>query len=143
MQETKAPIVKLIKLILVNHHRRLTAMKEDKKTLIFPILVIVVGVGWLLTTIGVAPGINWIWTLGLAVVGLLALGVGGVDKATIVVGPFFIIASCLSVLRQSDRLKADLEVPILVIVAGILLLIARTPAIPVPKWISQDSQQAE
>ena len=113
-------------------------MKSDKKTLLLPILLITVGAGWLLTTLGVCPGIDWVWTLGLAVVGLLTFAVGGFDKVTVVVGPFFILASCLSILRQTDRLNLDVEVPILVIVAGILLLVARIPAIPIPKWIVED-----
>jgi len=110
-------------------------MKPDKKTLLLPILLIAVGVGWLLTTLGVAPGIDWVWTLGLAVVGLLAFVVAGFDKVTVVVGPFFVLASCLSILRQTGRLRLDIEVPILVILAGVLLLIARSPAIPVPGWL--------
>ena len=113
-------------------------MKPDKKTLIPPVLLMTVGTGWLLTTLGVAPGIDWLWTLGLAIVGLLTFAVGGFDKVTVVIGPFFIIASFLSILRQTGRLRPDVEVPILVIVAGVLLLVARAPAIPVPKWIIQD-----
>jgi hypothetical protein len=107
----------------------------DKKSLIVPILLITIGAGWLLTTLGIAPGIDWVWTLGLAVVGILAFVVGGFDKVSVVVGPFFIITSCLSVLRQTGRLKLDVEVPILVITGGVLLLIARHPAIPIPKWM--------
>lgn len=112
-------------------------MKTDKRTLVIPILLIVIGAGWLLTNIGVAPGINWCWTLALAAVGLLSFAVAGFDKVTVVFGPFFILASCLSVLRQAGYLQVDVEVPILVIIAGVLLLIARTPAIPIPKWIIQ------
>ena len=111
-------------------------MKPDKKTLMLPILLIAVGAGWLLTTLGIVPGIDWVWTLGLAAVGLLTLAVGGLDKVTVVIGPFFILASCLSILRQTNRLRLDVEVPILVIAAGILLLVARSPMIPTPSWIA-------
>ena len=113
-------------------------MKPDRKTLLLPILLIAVGTGWLLTTVGFVPGIDWVWTIGLAIVGLSAFVVGGFDKVSVVIGPLFIFASCLSVLRQTGRLHFNVEVPILVIAAGILLLIARTPAIPVPKWIVQE-----
>lgn len=113
-------------------------MTPNRASLILPILLITVGAGWLLTTLGVAPGIDWIWTLGLAVAGILAFATGGVDKFTIVVGPFFIIASFMSLLRQTGRLRFDTEVPMLVILAGILLLIARSPAVPLPRWIIQD-----
>ena len=115
-------------------------MKAEKKTLILPILLITVGTGWLLTTLDVAPGIDWVWTLALAVVGLLTMAVGGIDKVSIVVGPFLIIAGCLSVLRQTGRVHMDIEVPILVIVAGVLLLVARTPAVPIPEWIVQETK---
>jgi hypothetical protein len=117
-------------------------MKLDKKSLALPILLMTVGTGWLLTTLGVAPGVDWIWTLGLAIVGLMTFVVGGFDKVTAVVGPFLIIASCLSLLRQTERLRIDIEIPILVIIAGALSLIARMPAIPFPKWITQDSKSS-
>jgi len=110
-------------------------MNADKRTLLLPILLITVGCGWLLSNLGVTPDINWLWTLGLAVVGVLAFALGGVDKFTVVVGPFFIFASILSILRQSGRLDVNIEIPVLVITAGALMLIARVPAIPVPRWI--------
>lgn len=116
-------------------------MKSDKKTLLLPVLLIAVGVGWLLTSLGIAPGIDWIWTLGLAAVGILTLAIGGIDKFTVVVGPFFILASCLSLLRQTERLPLNVEVPILVIAAGILLLVARSPAIPPAKWLVENLRE--
>jgi hypothetical protein len=59
---------------------------------------------------------------------------------TVVIGPFFIVASSLSVLRQTDRLPLDVEVPILVILVGILMLIARSAAVPIPKWLDLPGQ---
>lgn len=107
---------------------------SDKKTLLLPLLLITLGTGWLLTTLGFAPKVAWIWTLGLAGTGLLTFVVSGIDKVSVVIGPFFIIASCLSVLRQTGRLELNIEVPILVIVIGALLLVARLPTIPMPDW---------
>ena len=86
-------------------------MTSDNKTLIVPLLMIAVGAGWLLSAIGVAPDIDWVWTLGLAVVGLLTFAVGGFDKMTVVVGPFFLLASMISVLRQSGRLPRKEGLP--------------------------------
>jgi len=110
-------------------------MNTHTRTLIPPLLLIAVGTGWLLTTLGIAPGIDWVWTLGLAAVGTLTFVVGGFDKVTFVLGLFFFITAFLSVLRQTGRISLDVEVPILVIVSGILLLIARHPLIPIPSWI--------
>jgi hypothetical protein len=118
-------------------------MSIDRKTLVVPILLITLGVGWLLTTLGVVPGVDWAWTLGLAVVGVLAFALSGVDKVTIVVGPFFIIASCLSLLRQTDRLATNTEVPILVIAAGVLLLGAHCPIIPMPGWLTRQNDRSK
>jgi hypothetical protein len=111
------------------------------KTLIVPILLITFGVGWLLTTIGVAPPIDWVWTLGIAVVGVLAFALGGVDKVTVVVGPFFLLAAFLSILRQTDRLSIELEVPILIIAIGVLMLVARLPGVPAPAWLVQSNER--
>ena len=113
-------------------------MESNSKTLIVPLLMIAVGSGWLLSATGLAPKIDWVWTLGLAMVGVLTFAVGGLDKFTIVTGPFFLIASVISVMRQSGRLAIEVEVPILVILMGVLLLIARSPSIPAPSWVTPE-----
>jgi hypothetical protein len=118
-------------------------MNSSKKTLAIPLLLITVGTGWLLTTLDVAPGIDWVWTLGLAVIGVLAFAMSGLDKFTVVVGPMFILASCLSVLRQTERLDFDVEVPILVITLGCLLLVARSANLPTPDWIVLDENSKQ
>ena len=51
-----------------------------------------------------------------------------------VIGPFFLLASLLSVFRQTSQLSVDMEVPVLVTSIGVLLLVARLPAIPKPDW---------
>lgn len=115
-------------------------MGSKKTTLLLPVFLIVVGIGWLLTTIGVAPGIDWIWTLGLTAAGAMAFVLGGFNKVTVVVGPFFILAGSLSILRQTDRLSLDVETPVLVITAGILLLCAHLPSVPTPDWVLPESK---
>ena len=114
-------------------------MNEDKRTLVVPILLITVGSGWLLTVMEILPGINWIWTLGLAVIGICTFPVAGYNKFSFVAGPFFILASLLSVLRQMGRLPLDYEIPVLVIALGALMLVARSPGIPVPEWLEKPS----
>jgi hypothetical protein len=113
-------------------------MKSDKWSLIAPLFLIAVGSGWLLTSFGIMPGVDWIWTMGLAMVGFGTFAVSGIDKVSIVLGSFFGLASVLSVLRQTGAIQIDVELPILVICAGVLLLLARTPAIPFPQWVIQE-----
>ncbi len=109
-----------------------------------PIVVIAVGIGWLLTVHGVLPGVNWIWVIILGVAGLLVPALGGIDKGTMVVGPFLLLATILSLLRQTDRLSIDTEVPLLVIGFGASLLVVQLSPLPPPKWLydppSDDSE---
>jgi hypothetical protein len=117
--------------------------KSPRGPLILAILIITVGVGWLLTAWGYAPGINWIWTLGLGAIGVLTFILsGGIDKLSIIVGPFFLVGSILSVLRQTEQLKIDIELPILVILIGLLIFIAQLSIIPLPKWVGPLSDAA-
>ena len=113
-------------------------MIDRRHSIAAPLLIITVGTGWLLTAHNVIPGVNWIWVLGLAVVGVLILVVGGLDKVTAVVGPFLIIATVFSLLRQTERISIDTEVPSLVIVAGVLMLVVRFLPLPAPKWLLED-----
>jgi len=100
------------------------------------LLIMTLGVGWLLTAEGVGPGINWVWTLGLGIIGVLVFVVsGGIDKLSIVIGPFFLIASILSILRQTSQIRIDLEMPVLVIAVGALLLLAQWPGVVAPRWL--------
>jgi hypothetical protein len=113
----------------------------NRNPIILAILIITMGVGWLLTVMNVIPGINWIWTLALAVVGLLTFIInGGLNKYSVVVGSFFLIASIISVFRQSGHIAMNVEVPILFILFGVLLLVAQHPAIPFPAWFVAPNQ---
>src|SRR5262245_56873995 len=107
--------------------------KFPKGPLALSLLIIVVGVGWLLTAQHYLD-IDWVWTLALGAVGILTFSLSGFDKLSIVVGPFFIAASILSILRQTDRLGPDIEAPILVIIVGALFFVALLPVIPPPTW---------
>ncbi|MDA0836078.1 MAG: hypothetical protein O2955_20830 [Planctomycetota bacterium] len=117
-------------------------MNPAKLTLLLPILLITVGTGWLLTALEIAPNIDWIWTLGLLIVGVMTFVLGGFDKATFVVGGFFIIASSMSVLRQTGRITLNIEVPVLVIASGVLMIFARSSKIPTPGWVQDSPPQS-
>lgn len=116
-------------------------MNTPRKQLIVPILIILLGVTWLLNVLKIVPGVDWIWTVGLAAVGIIALVLGGINKLSVVVGPFFIIASICSVLRQTGRLELDREVPILTIVLGFLLLLAQITNIPSPEILKPEDKK--
>jgi hypothetical protein len=110
-------------------------MTGNAKALATSIMIITLGVGWLLTVHKIMPGVNWIWILGLGVMGLLILVVGGVDKITVVIGPLLITATFLSLLRQTGRISIDTKVPSLVIAFGTFMLLANLLPVPLPRWI--------
>lgn len=110
-------------------------MQQDRTSLILGLLLVAVGGGWLLGSLGFIPSVDWAWSLGLAVVGILAIVLSGFDKVSFVVAGFFSLASFLSVLRQAGVMKLEVEVPVLVLAAGLLLIAARSEAIPLPRWI--------
>ncbi|GIW95441.1 MAG: hypothetical protein KatS3mg110_3482 [Pirellulaceae bacterium] len=55
-------------------------MQPNKKSLFVSVLLIALGAGWLLTTLGIVPEVIWIWTMGLAALGILAFIISGFDK---------------------------------------------------------------
>ena len=61
-------------------------MDSRKTTIASAVAIIALGVAWLLNNVGVLPAVEWVWTLGLAVTGILIVAIGGLDKATGVVG---------------------------------------------------------
>ena len=135
--------------------------KGSKKPVVLALLIITLGVAWLLATLAdvpginrvlalslgfmppgwdakqVAPGVNWGLTLSLGIVGVMAFVVSsGVDKVNIVVGPYGLFLSLLLLLRPSKLLSLDAEIPISVIVIGVLMLISQFQVIPLPKWFT-------
>jgi hypothetical protein len=114
----------------------------DKKLLV-PILTIIVGVAWLLNVLGIMPGVDWLWSIGLATVGILTIVLGKTNKTTIITGPFLLVDSLCSILRQTDRLALDREIPILIIVLGVLMFISQCIKSPVSTSIEKTTNNDE
>jgi len=112
-------------------------MKRSKALLVLSIFIITIGLGDLMTTLGFFPGVDWVWSLALAIVGILVIVLsGGFDKVSAVVGPFLILASVLSILRQMGHLDPKVEASLIVILIGVLLLVSQTSLIPPPRWFT-------
>jgi hypothetical protein len=109
----------------------------QKRGVASAILIIAIGVAWLLNVIGVVAGVNWVWTGSLGVMGALILGFGGVNQLTILVGPFLIVASILSILRQTGQMSIDVEVPVLVVCFGVLMLLSYILRLPLPEYMRE------
>lgn len=107
-------------------------MCKARLRFVVPIVVVILGISWLLDSLDVAPGINWVQTVGLATAGILILVIGGIDKATVVVGPFLMTKSVCTLLAHAGVLGQSREMPILVIVLGCLLLLVQILKLPTP-----------
>ena len=94
-------------------------------SLVTALLIIAVGIGWLLSAHAVVPGVNWIWVLSLGALGALTLVFGGIEKLTVVVGPFLLALALFSYLRQTGRIDVETEIPSLLIIFGLLVVAAR------------------
>jgi len=110
------------------------------RQLLIPILVVLVGTAWFLNVLGVLPAVNWVWTIGLAATGILALLLGGINRLTFVMGPFLLVASVFSILRQTGRISSDTEVPILTIILGALWLAGTLLRLPVPEALRSENE---
>ena len=97
---------------------------------IIPTLVAGFGVIWLLDTLDIVPPLNIVWTIGLLAVGIGVFAGSGFNKESFPWGSFFIVGAICSVLRQLGMLPLRIEMPLLVILLGILLGINQTSLIP-------------
>lgn len=104
--------------------------------IIFPVVLIVIGAGWLLNEINYFPSVSWIVIIGLLVAGVAVLALEGINKSTVVLGPMLIAGAVTTFLRQQFGLTLSIQWPVLLILCGCLMLLARSswirPAPPKP-----------
>jgi len=118
-------------------------MDNVGKRFAVPILIIAVGVTWLLNLLEILPGVDWIWIGGLALAGILTLAVGGINKLTVVIGPFLLFACFCSLLRQQGKMPLDWEVPILTIVLGVLMFLVQLFKLDTPEFLKEDKSSTK
>jgi hypothetical protein len=107
-------------------------MSAKRRMIMVSVLVIALGTAWLLNTLNVISGVDWLWTGGLAIAGILVFAGKGITKFSFVVGSFLLISSISSILRQTGALQANIEMPLLFIVFGVLILISIVLPLPAP-----------
>lgn len=95
-----------------------------------PVVMIMLGLAWLLDSLNWLPDIHWLWIIGLAGAGVAILVLDGITKSSVVAGPLLIVAALMSFLRQHYLLGWRFIIPMMLIAAGVLMLVARSSAIP-------------
>jgi hypothetical protein len=108
--------------------------------IILAVLVIALGIAWLLNTLEIIPGVDWLWSGGLGIAGILFLAAKGLNKFTFVIGSFLLISSVCSVLRQTGRLRPDIELPVLFIVFGALILVSMLLPLCTPEVFREEKR---
>jgi len=113
------------------------------KGILLSLLIIAIGVAWLLNTLHFIGGVDWIWTILLAAAGIISFAWTKLNKVSFICGSLLLIGSVFSVLRQTGLLSIDVEVPVLVILFGVLFMVAQLPIIPLPQSIVQMREEAK
>lgn len=94
-----------------------------------PVTLIVLGVIGVVVYFGWLPDKDVITALGFIAAGVLILAMDGITKSSIVLGPTLISIGIMWWIHDQYRVRWALLVPILLILIGGLMLVARRPEI--------------
>ncbi|HEV8719873.1 MAG TPA: hypothetical protein VGW77_04440 [Candidatus Binatia bacterium] len=95
-----------------------------------PITLIVIGGAWLLWYFRLFPDIDWIIAAGLVLGGVTILYLDGMTKNSIVSGPILIATGIAWALHDRWHVTWFVLMPMLLVLLGVLMLIARRGNIP-------------
>src|SRR4051794_37785142 len=100
------------------------------RDVVLPITLIVAGLIWLLFNLDSIPSFDWVITLILVGAGIAILALEGLTKKSVVGGPLLIAVGLTWLLHFHYGIRWRFLAPSLAIVAGALMLVARSTAIP-------------
>ena len=95
-----------------------------------PIVLIVVGILGLVWYFGWIPDFDAMTSIGFIAGGVLVLAMDGITKSSVVLGPTLIAIGVAWWVHDQQQVRLRLLVPVLLIVIGLLMLVARSPRIP-------------
>jgi hypothetical protein len=95
-----------------------------------PVALIVVGLGWLLWEFRLFPDLDWIIALGFVIGGVLVLVIDGINKNSIVLGPFLVGIGVAWFVHDRYFMPWRVMIPGLLVLLGLLMLVARSTRIP-------------
>jgi hypothetical protein len=100
------------------------------KNFIGPISLFLVGLCLLLTRLENFPAEKVLWTGGWAIAGIYVFASKGFHKSSFIWGSMWFSFSILSVIRYKTDIKADVEIPVIIMIAALLWTINKTPLVP-------------
>ena len=95
------------------------------RLLVMPLVVVALGTAWLLDTLGMLPSFSMVWIGAWIGAGVALMAGNGLTRTTVLWGPFLIGIGVCSYLRQREIITWNQELPILVILLGVLWGISR------------------
>ena len=95
-----------------------------------PVTLIVVGLGWLLWEFRLFPDVDWIISLAFVAAGAAVLAIDGINKNSVVVGPFLIAIGLAGLLHDRYGTHWRFIVPVMHVLLGALMLVARSTKVP-------------
>jgi hypothetical protein len=95
-----------------------------------PITLIVVGLVWLAWHIHLFPDMDWVISLAFITGGGVVLVTDGINKSSIVTGPLLIGVGAAWLLHDQYRIGWSVLIPAMLVLTGVLMLVARSAAIP-------------
>ena len=105
-----------------------------------PVTLIVVGLGWLLWEFRLFPDIDWIIGLGFIVGGIAVLALDGINKNSVVIGPFLIAVGVAWLVHDRYGTHWRFIIPVMLVLLGGLMLIARSGRVPERRGGSRDAR---
>jgi len=100
---------------------------------VLPIALIVFGLAWLAREMGWFHEVHMIVALAFIVLGAAILVTEGINRSSVVSGPILIYVGAAWLAYDQGYVSSQVVWPVGVIVLGILLFIARLPAMPDPE----------
>ena len=95
-----------------------------------PVTLVVVGLGWLLWEFRLFPDVDWIIGLGFIVGGIAVMVLDGVNKNSIVIGPFLIAIGIAWLAHDRYGIHWRFIIPVMLVLLGGLMLAARSAKVP-------------
>ena len=95
-----------------------------------PITLIIVGLVWLAWHFHFFPDVDWVIALGFIAAGIGVLVIERINKNSIVTGPLLIAIGIAWALHDQYRVSWSVMIPVILILLGVLMLVARSPRIP-------------
>jgi hypothetical protein len=104
--------------------------EQQMRDAALPIALIAVGAVWLVWYQGWLPDKDWVIAIGLIAAGVAVLAVEGITRNSVVMGPFLMALGVAWIVHDRYRTSLGLIVPVMLIVLGALMLVARSKSIP-------------